>query len=98
MPTIETTDPEQITHYEDRIRTAYRLLATIPGAWVILSRLRDQVGGYREYVDAALRQLSRAQDVNIVPESNQKTLTDYDRECAIRIGRQDRHLIAIGIR
>jgi len=39
--------------------------------------------------------LSYARDVKIVPESNQKTLKQADRDAAVSIGNQDRHLIAI---
>jgi hypothetical protein len=34
----------------------------------------------------------------MMPESNQKTLTDEDRRNAVRVGGQDTHLIAIGTR
>jgi hypothetical protein len=35
-------------------------------------------------------------DVNLVPESNQKILSDLDRRSAVRIGGQDKHLLSIG--
>jgi hypothetical protein len=35
-------------------------------------------------------------DVNIVPESNQKALTNREREGAVVIGDQKKHMIAIG--
>lgn len=91
-----TADTDQITYYADRIRTAYAQLVA-RGEWVMLSDLRDQVGGYRHLVDAALRAMERQPDVNIVPESNQKALSDWDRQCAVWIGGQHRHAIAIGI-
>jgi hypothetical protein len=81
--------------YEDRIRCAYRHLTTQPGQLVGLGDLRPQVGGNRELVDAALRSLARQPGANLIPESNQKTLSDWDRECAIHHGGQDKHLIAI---
>jgi hypothetical protein len=43
-----------------------------------------------------LIQLSRAPDVDIVPESNQKVLTPDERAAAVSIGNQDMHLISIG--
>lgn len=86
---------EQITFLMTRIRSTYARLATEPRAWVALARLRDEVGGHRELVDEALRRLARQDDVAIAPEENQKALSDWDRECAVRIGGQDKHLISI---
>jgi hypothetical protein len=83
---------------EVRLRNAYEALATEPGSWVALARLRpffDDVP--RADVDEALRQLGRAADVNLVPENNQKVLTDADRAAAVHLGGQDKHLLAIGV-
>lgn len=83
---------------ELRIRNAYAALAAEPKAWVALSRLRPFFGDVStSSLDAALRQLERAPDVNIVPESNQKVLTAADRDAAVHIGGQDKHLLAIGV-
>ena len=83
---------------EERIREAYASLAREPGGWVNLARLRPLFGDVdRVELDEALRQLNRARDVNIVPESNQKTLTDIEIGAAVRIGGQDKHLLAIGV-
>lgn len=82
-----------------RVRAVYAKLAPEPRAWVGLSALRDALNGEsRGEVDQALRRLNRAADVNIIPESNQKVLTQDDRDAAVRIGGEDRHLIAIGAR
>jgi len=84
---------------DERIRAAYADLATQPGAWVSLSRLRplfDEVS--KADLDTALRRLLDAPDVNLEPEPNQKTLTVKDRRAAVRIGGEDRHLLAIGMR
>jgi hypothetical protein len=37
----------------------------------------------------------RAQEINLIPESNQQTLTDADRESALRVGGENKHLISI---
>lgn len=82
---------------EARIRTTYAAVAPRPGAWVMLSRLRDALGAAdRAAVDAALIRLNRSPDVQVVPDSNQKVLTDAERAGAVRIGNQDRHAISIG--
>ncbi|MCM4080479.1 hypothetical protein [Paractinoplanes hotanensis] len=81
-----------------RITSAYSALADEPGAWVSLRRLRPFFADVaRDDLDEALRDLSRSDGVNIVPESNQKALTPADREAALRLGGQENHLLAIGV-
>jgi len=81
-----------------RIRKAYAEIAMTPGEMVSLAALRPRLAGAaRPDVDAALVALSSAPDVRIIPESNQKTLSPAQREAAVSIGNQDRHLIAIGV-
>jgi len=83
---------------EKRIRDAYSSLADEPGAWVSLARLRSLFADVRRGdLDEALAQLTAAPDVNIVPESNQKTLTAADRAAAVHLGGQEKHLLAIGV-
>jgi hypothetical protein len=79
------------------IRDAVAQLAREPGGWVTLARLRDALGQRHDQatVDQALRQLNREPDVNLVPESNQKTLSGADRVAAVNIGDRDKHLISI---
>ncbi|GIH08024.1 hypothetical protein Rhe02_60910 [Rhizocola hellebori] len=84
---------------ERQIRGAYADLATEPGAWVSLSRLRplfDNVS--KADLDKALRSLLDAPDVNLEPEANQSRLTSSERRAAVRIGGEDRHLLSIGVR
>jgi hypothetical protein len=84
-----------VASVDEQICAAYRTLAARPGAWVSLADLRQHVDAPRGQVDAVLRQLERRPDVNMVPESNQKTLAQADRDAAINIGDQDKHLIWI---
>lgn len=84
---------------DERIRAAYTELASEPGAWVSLTRLRPLVADVSKAdLDRALRSLLDAPDVNLEPEANQKTLTAEDRRASVRIGGEDRHLLAIGLR
>ena len=46
-------------------------------------------------VDAALHTLYRTDGVSLIPEENQKALTSADRDAAVTIGKQAKHLIAI---
>lgn len=81
-----------------RLVSAYDALAEAPGAWVGLARLRPffaDVPG--DELDEALRELSREDGINIVPESNQGALTAVDRAAALRLGGQENHLLAIGV-
>ena len=81
-----------------RVVSAYDALADKPGAWVSLRRLRPFFADVpREALDDELRRLVREDGVNIVPESNQRTLTDEDVEAALRLGGQENHLLAIGV-
>lgn len=81
---------------ETRIRTAYHRLAREPKAFVSLTRLRADLAGLdRSAVDDTLSSLYREQKINLVPEANQKTLTDQDRSAALHIGGQNRHMVTI---
>lgn len=89
--------PGESADVEGRVRDAYTRLAASPGAWVSLTRLRALLGDVpREALDGTLTRMERLADVNLVPESNQKTLSPQDREAAVRIGEQDKHLLWIG--
>lgn len=82
---------------ESRIRRAYVGLAARPGAWVSLTDLRALLADApRAAVDETLVRMERLPDVNLVPESNQKTLTEEDRAAAVLIGEQHKHLLWIG--
>ncbi|WP_249997460.1 hypothetical protein [Actinoplanes sp. M2I2] len=81
-----------------RLVSAYHALAREPGAWVSLARLRPFFADVpRADLDEALRRLSREDGVNIVPESNQSSLTAADDEAALQLGGQRNHLLAIGV-
>lgn len=89
-----TSGPDEL---ETRIRDAYAELATRPDAWVSLADLRILLADVpRARVDRTLVLMERLPDVNLVPESNQKTLTPQDRESAVLIGDQHKHLLWIG--
>jgi hypothetical protein len=83
---------------DGRIREAYTATASAPRAWVSIADIRRKLGDVdRADLDAALRRLERESDVNIVPESNQKALSDEDRRAAVIIGDQPKHFLAIGV-
>jgi hypothetical protein len=81
---------------EDRVRDTYRRLTQRPGGWVPLARLRGELPDVgRADLDHALVRLYQSPGVSLIPEENQKTLTATDRDAAVRIGNQPKHLIAI---
>ena len=81
---------------QSRVRESYSRLARHPGAWVGLARLRAELADVpRIALDATLTRMYRIPGVSLIPEENQKTLTAADRDAAVQIGDQDKHLIAI---
>lgn len=91
----EPGDDER-TDTETQVRDAYVRLAAHAGGWVDLVRLREALPEVsRPELDIALTRMYRSPGVSLIPEENQKTLTDQDRAAAVTIGDQDKHLIAI---
>ena len=81
---------------ESLVRDTYRSLVREPGGWVSLADLRDKLAGVpAAAVDAALKQLVRQPDVILIPETDQSSLNARDREAAVRIGGEFKHLLAI---
>ena len=82
----------------DRIREVYAANASALGEWVSIADIRRKLADVDPAaLDAALRRLEQAADVNIVPDSNQKALSDADRQAAVTIGDQPKHFLAIGV-
>ena len=78
------------------IEAGYRSLAAAAGEFVSLRELRLRVADRaRPDVDAALTAMFTAQRINLIPQSNQRALSDADREAALRIGDECKHLISI---
>ncbi len=91
---VERTDTT--VDIEASIRAAYARLAREPGSTVRLSRLRNELRDIpRTDLDDALARLRRAADVSLIPEENQKTLTDEERAAAVVVGNQQNHLLSI---
>ncbi|MEU7585581.1 hypothetical protein AB0A95_04690 [Micromonospora sp. NPDC049230] len=92
-----TATDRTATDVEALVRTAYRELATAPGAWVGLADVRDRLADTdRASLDAVLRTMVGREDVRIIPVANTKSLTARDRAAAVRIGNEDNHALAIG--
>jgi hypothetical protein len=87
----------EVDFAKERIRSVYHeLRKTSANEWVSLKQLREMLADLpRAQQDIALTLLGREPGVNIIPESNQKTLTGPDRAAAVTIGNQEKHLISI---
>lgn len=89
-------EPERSGSTAERIRQAYQRLASRPGGWVALDALRGALPDVtRDDLDAALIALYQQPGVGLIPEENQKALTEDTDAAAVRIGGQRKHLIAI---
>lgn len=64
--------------------------------WTSLTAIRADWAGYgdvtRERIDAVLIQAMADRELVLIPESNQKTLTQADRDAALWIGGEYRHV------
>jgi hypothetical protein len=85
-----------IPDVEARIEAGYQALTRGPGEFVGLRELRSHLAELpRPDVDAALGAMYAEQRVNLIPQSNQRALSAADRESALRIGGEYKHLISI---
>lgn len=81
---------------EALVTAAYRELAASRGAFVGLRELRTVLGDVpRPRLDATLADLYAGQRVNLIPRSNQAALSAADRDAAVRVGGEHKHLISI---
>jgi hypothetical protein len=70
-----------------------------PGKWVRLAEVREDLAakGYTaQEQDSALRALGNDPDVQFIPVANLKSLSPADREGAVKVGGELKHLIKIG--
>jgi hypothetical protein len=78
------------------IVAGYGALASEPGEFVRLAELRQWLTAVpRAALDAALGEMYQSQRINLIPQSNQRALSAADREAALRIGDEYKHLISI---
>ena len=80
---------------ETLIRIAYLDLSVKPQDWVRLARLRPKLDADKTEVDEVLLRMVKAGEAHLAPDSNRKVLTPADHAAAIRVGSEDKHLMAI---
>jgi hypothetical protein len=91
---VELADVLSQGSVEKAIRNAYQDLNSRD--WVRLAKIRPQTDGIgRKVVDEVLLTMTKAERAALAPDSNRKVLTDEDHSAAIRIGSEDKHLLAI---
>ena len=82
------------------IRRAYQTCVTQKAGanpWMAIAQIAERVDLTKEEITAGVLHLNQTDDTfHAVPESNQKTLTSADREAALWIGNQWKHLISWG--
>lgn len=79
-----------------RVTAAYAVLTPGPGEFVKLRELRAHLTDIpRSALDGALTSMFTARRVNLIPQANQSALTAEDREAALRLGGEHKHLISI---
>lgn len=65
--------------------------------WIPLREARAEWDGYgdvtRDRLEAAILDLVSTHSLRLIPEQNQKILTDADREAAVRMAGTDFHLL-----
>ena len=88
--------PEPSGSLGDRIREAYRNLASRPWGWVELRDLRAKLGDWpRGEVDGELIRMFRAKEVNLTLHEDRGRITQAHRDAALRLGVDDMHLISM---
>jgi hypothetical protein len=88
--------PVAVDDLETLIRAAYQELSVKPQDWVRLAKLRPKLNGAeKDEVDAVLKEMTRTGLVHLAPDSNRKVLTEADHAAAIKIGSENKHLLAI---
>jgi hypothetical protein len=88
--------PDEDIDVEACIQAGYQALTRGPGEFVKLRELRLRLPEIpRPDIDSALDKMYTEQRINLVPQSNQQALSEADRESALRIGGEYKHLISI---
>jgi hypothetical protein len=88
----------ELENVESRVLSAYQELAAEPAQFVRLTEFRARLADLpRTDVDTALDRMYRSQRINLIPQSSPRAVTVEDREAAITIGGEDKHLISEGL-
>ncbi|WP_336217052.1 hypothetical protein [Nonomuraea sp. LPB2021202275-12-8] len=90
---------QDLRSLDERIRAVYDQVADDPGDWVSLTKIRSLLGDVSKAdLDKALEQMLGAPDVRLESEIHRHRLGKREKEASVRIGGEDRHKLAIGLR
>lgn len=79
-----------------RVMAAYTAITPGPGEFVKLRELREHLADIPgPALDGTLASMFTARRVNLIPQSDQQALTTADRQAALRLGGEHKHLISI---
>lgn len=95
---VEFAGPEHVEGATGTEHIQAAILTLIKtGTWASLAGLRAKFGTSiaRDRIDQALTDLVTARKIILIPEANQKTLTDADWNAALWLGGEYRHLAAL---
>jgi len=93
----QATAPKQdYPALRDRIRSAYKSIAGSFNKRVLLRDLRSELQSVsRARLDEALLKITREEEADLISLDNPCDITDADKDAAIRIGEQQRHILWI---
>ena len=84
--------------HEQKIRDAIQAAQPGPTGWAKLAAVREEMaarGMGKSQQDAELKRLALEGKLALLPEENQKTLTQSDHHAALSFGNEDQHLVRI---
>ncbi|MDY7086281.1 MAG: hypothetical protein SYR96_14365 [Actinomycetota bacterium] len=97
--TVEKPPAPDTRSLDKRVRDAYAEVADGPGDWVDLTLIRPLLPDVaKSELDVVLEKMLDAPDVRLDPEVHRHRLDRAAKEAAVRIGGEDRHKLAIGMR
>lgn len=98
-PAVEKLPAPDTRSLDKRVRDAYAEVADGPGDWVDLTVIRPLLPDVaKSELDVVLEKMLDAPDVRLDPEVHRHRLDRAAKEAAVRIGGEDRHKLAIGMR
>jgi len=80
---------------EQGVREAFSAAGGEPGRFITMESLRQQMTGTRAEQDAVLTRMYQDQEINLIPTSNQSSLTESQRAAGVTIGGQNKTRISI---
>ncbi|MFF5287815.1 hypothetical protein [Paractinoplanes globisporus] len=98
-PAVDKTPAPDTRSLDERVRDAYDQVSVRAGEWVDLTAIRPLLPDVpKAELDRALEKMLDSPDVRLDPEVHRHRLGKEEKAAAVRIGGEDRHKLAIGLR